>query len=284
MSFYDMIMSVSMNSTHRPPLLRPILPVLLAALLISAARAATTITLQPGGAGSSNADAFVATGPSNNLVANNYGAAGALAVSAAGLPKGVFDSLLRFDVSTVKSTFDGAYGMGGWNIDSIALQLTTSNANNAIFNTNATGSFNVKWISNDAWTEGTGNPNTPTLDGVSWNDLAALTASAQLQDTFAIASIADGVTASYTLSTPTAGFLSDLTAGTGSTSLFLDAADSSVSAVFNSRNFGTSTRRPALIVTASAVPEPGRALLLLAGAGFAALRRRRTSGLHRSNS
>src|SRR5258708_7494717 len=37
-----------------------------------------------------NSDAFVTTGPSANFSGNNYGAAGGLAVSAAGLPKGGF--------------------------------------------------------------------------------------------------------------------------------------------------------------------------------------------------
>lgn len=275
-----MILSMNVIRALPPPLLRSCLPVFLVALLTGAAHAATTVTLRPtntAGSSATNGDAFLAAGSSSGTSgspSSNYGAAGALAVSAAGLTQGAFDSLLRFDVSTVKSTFDGAYGVGGWSIDSIALQLTTSTVNNTIFNTSATGSFNVDWLPTDSWVEGTGNPLGPTTDGVTWNDLATLMSSSQFQNTFAVANVGDGVTANYTL-TPTAGLLSDVTAGSGSTSLLLSAADSSISALFNSRNFGTATRRPALMVTASAVPEPGRALLIMLGFAGIAQRRRK---------
>jgi hypothetical protein len=49
-----------------------------------------------------------------------------------------------------------------------------------------------------------------------------------------------------------------------------------MSALFNTRNFGTPGRRPALIITASAVavPEPERAMLIMLGT-LCTLRRRR---------
>ena len=50
------------------------------------------------------ADAFVTTGSANDLATNNYGGAGALALSAAGSSKGEFQSVLRFDTSGAKST------------------------------------------------------------------------------------------------------------------------------------------------------------------------------------
>ena len=239
-------------------------------------RGATVISLRPDGTGTGNGDAFVTTGSATtDLSGNNYGGAGSIGVSAA-LANGSFASLLRFDVSTAKASLDGTYGVGGWTIDSIGLQLTTTNANNGIFNANHTGTFDVSLISSTTWVEGTGNPNIPTTTGVKWTEFAGLTSGAEALGAFSIASVTDGTTATYTL-TPTSSLLYDvLNGGVASLALTADSADNAVSAQFNSRNFtGTASRRPALIITASATPEPGRALLLMAGAVCVAWRRRK---------
>lgn len=254
--------------------LTPLFILLVLSLLPGAAMATTTITLQPDGTGTSNGDAFVTTGPSNDLTGNNYGGAGALAVSAA-LSKGTFDSLLRFDLSSAASSLNTTYGVGGWNINSISLQLTTATVNNALFNASQTGTFDVSLISSNSWTEGTGNPNTPTTTGVKWTDMSGLLSGAQSLGAFNLANVGDGVTASYTL-TPSSTLLSDLfSGGQASFALTADPSDSTVAAFFNSRNFGTASRRPALIITASATPEPGRAMLFLIGAACTLGRRRK---------
>ena len=87
------------------------------------------------------ADATMATGPTGNLYTNNYGAGGAIAVSAAALAKGEFQSVLRFDTSGAKALFDGLYGSGLWTIQSVSLQLSPGTVNNAIFNANSVGNF-----------------------------------------------------------------------------------------------------------------------------------------------
>ena len=247
-------------------------------LAFGTSHAVTTVTLQPDNSGTSNADAFVTTGSiTDDLSGNNYGAAGAMGVSAA-LPNGTFASLLRFDLSSATSTFNSTYGTGGWSINSIALQLTTTTANNPIFNPGQPGTFDVKWISSNAWVEGTGNPKNPSSTGVNWTDFAGLTSGAQPEGVFNVSNVGDGVTASYTLS-PSSGLLFALQTGSqASLALTADPTDSTMSALFNSRDFGTPGRRPALIITASAtaVPEPGRAMLLMLGAVCALQRRRRT--------
>ena len=53
-------------------------------------------------------DTFVSSANSTS----NYGAAGALLVNAAGLPKGEFDSLLQFNFAAAKSSFDLTFGYG----------------------------------------------------------------------------------------------------------------------------------------------------------------------------
>jgi hypothetical protein len=178
---------------------------------------------------------------------------------------------MRFDLSSAKTNFDAAYGAGNWSITSVTLQLTATNpASNAIFNSNTAGLFNVSWMQNDSWAEGTGNPsNSGTGDGVTFNALGSFLSGAdQSAGNFTFAGGISG-TASYSLSTGS-GLLSDISAGS-TASLRVSAADSSVSYLFNSRSIATVTSRPALIVTA--IPEPVQlgALIL----PILAMRRRR---------
>lgn len=216
------------------------------------------------------ADAFATTGPTNDLTANNYGAGGSLALAPAGSPKGEFQSVLRFDTSTAKSTFDGLYGAGSWSLQSVTLQLSASAVNNAIFNANSAGSFGVSWMQNDGWAEGTGTPNIPAASGITY---------ASLQNTF-INPLADEAlgafsydgsssgTFTYTLNL-SSGFAADLLAG-NPVSLRLSAADSAMSYLFNSRSFGTVANRPFLSI--DAVPEPGTVVLLMVGGLICAVR------------
>src|SRR6266850_128005 len=129
-----------MNTTQNSYRWRTVVFAVIALLLILRAKAAT-FTLNP------SADAFV----SANQSGNNYGGAGALSVAAPGLSKGEFQSVLRFDLSGAKSTFDNQFGAGQWSIQSITLQLTAAPPNNAIFNASAAGQFTVSWMQNDGW-------------------------------------------------------------------------------------------------------------------------------------
>jgi len=116
-------------------------------------------------------DAFVTTGPSGNLSGNNYGGAGALSVAAAGLSQGEFQSLLQFNLSAARNSFDTQFGIGQWSIQSVTLQLTATAPNNAIFNTSSAGQFSASWLQNDSWTEGTGTPQSPTTIGITFSTL-----------------------------------------------------------------------------------------------------------------
>src|SRR5438105_11218654 len=118
-----------------------------------------------------SADAFVTTGPANNLATNNYGGGGSAALSAPGLSKGEFQSVLRFDTSTAKTSFDALYGPGAWTLQSVTLQLTAATVNNTIFNANAAGSFGLSWMQNDSWVEGSGTPSTPGTVGITYDTL-----------------------------------------------------------------------------------------------------------------
>ena len=116
----------------------------LAALLFpSLASAVSTITLQQGVSPSvsyaGTADTFV----SSANAGNNFGGAGALAISAATAvapanTKGEFQSLIQFDLSPAKAAFDAQLGVDAWALSSAQLQLTAASPANSIFNGNGT--------------------------------------------------------------------------------------------------------------------------------------------------
>lgn len=230
---------------------------------------AASVTMIP------TADAFVTTGSDGSLSGNNYGAAGNLALSAVGKPQGEFQSVLRFDVSAAKAAFDAQYGAGLWSIQSVTLQLTANNpASNPIFNAQGAGQFQLSWMQNDTWVEGTGTPNAPTTDGISFNSLQStfIGPNDEAIGTFSFAGATSGSN-TYTL-TLSSGFTADLLNG-GLVSLRVYSADSNVSYLFNSRSFNQTASRPML--TIDAVPEPGSTVLALAGLSLLAgwkLRRR----------
>jgi hypothetical protein len=200
------------------------------------------------------ADTFV----SSANPSGNFGGAGALEVSAPNLPKGEFQSLMKFDTSAAKSSFDAAFGVGQWQVQSVTLQLTSANPLNPIFNTNAAGQFAASWMQNDSWAEGTGMPNSPTSDGVTFSTLSSFLSGAdQSLGTFNFPGGTSGNN-TYTLALAP-GFVSDIAAG-GNVSMRMLAADSAMSYCLNSRNFGTASVRPLLTINAIAVPEPATVL------------------------
>jgi hypothetical protein len=221
----------------------------------------------------STADAFVTTGPANNLATNNYGAGGSVGLAAAGLPKGEFQTVLRFDTSAAKSSFDSLYGAGAWSLQSVTLQLTATTVNNTNFNANAAGSFGLSWMQNDSWIEGSGTPNAPGTTGITYNTLQSTFINAGLDQalgTFSYGGSSSGSSV-YTLNL-SSGLVSDILAG-DQVSIRSFGADNSISYLFNSHEFGTPGSRPLLSITA--VPEPATTTLLALGlVGFLCATRR----------
>ena len=224
-----------------------------------AARAASSATFSVDPA----SDAFVTTGPSGNLSNNNYGGAGALAVAAPGLSQGEFQSLLQFNMSGAKSSFDTQFGAGQWMIQSVTLQLTAASPNNAIFNASSAGQFGLSWIQNNGWTEGTGTPSAPTTTGITFATLNNfLSSTDEALGIFSFNGATSG-SASYALNL-TPSFSADILSG-GAISLRMFGADNSISYTLDSRNFGTVSARPLLTIAATAIPEPGRLSLAVIG-------------------
>lgn len=217
-------------------------------LLSAAQTRAASFSLNP------TADAFVTTGPTGNLSNNNYGGAGSLSVTAAGLPQGEFQSVLQFDLAPAVASFNTTFGAGQWSIQSVSLQLTAASGGNPIFNAPAAGSIGISWLQNDSWTEGAGTPAAPGATGVTYNSLQGATISAGDENLGEFTFIGGTSGNSIHSLNLTPGFSADISAG-GPASLRLFAGDGSVSAVFSSRSFGTTANRP--VLTVQAVPEPG---------------------------
>ena len=206
-------------------------------------RAAQTQAINP------VADTFV----SSANASSNYGAAGALAVSAPGLAQGEFQTVARFDLASVKAAFDSSFGAGNWQITGVSLKLTAALPNNAIFNANAPGQFAIEWMQDDSWIEGTGMPSSPSATGLNFSTLPSFLTTVTPLGNFNFVGGNSG-SATYPL-TLQSSFANDIRAGS-LVSLHLFAADSAVSYVFNSRTIGTATSRPELSITADAIPEP----------------------------
>jgi hypothetical protein len=187
--------------------------------------------------------------------AHNYGGAGALSVSGPiatniiGQQAGLLGSFMRFDVSGVGSNFNSIYGPGHWGITkAILVVFEQTDANNTVFN-GGVGPFEIRWIANNAWVEGTGKPNNPTTDGITWNDEPSILKSNLDKSlgtffnggTDGVARLSLGASAS---------FVSNLSTG-NLVSLFLTATtNSTVGFTFHSRNFIDPTQFPYLEITA----------------------------------
>ena len=234
---------------------------LLCLLFAGAASAATVVTIQPSSTTPNSGDAYLrAAAPTSN-----FGTSGALVVSGSGAANsnGQFASFLKFDLATAKTAFDAAYGIGNWTLDSAQLQLTAATPNNPVFNANSAGLILIEWLADDTWLE----------NAITWNGMAAVVSAGNES----LGSVSyNGANSGIVLATLTAsaGFTNDLTSG-GSASFRLAAGDADASMVVNARNFGTAANRPALILSASAVPEPSRGVLALTGFIGLICRRRR---------
>jgi len=157
------------------------------------------------------------------------------------------------------TSFNSRFSSNNWVISGAKLQVTEAGTpNNSIFD-QGKGAFEIHWIADDDWTEGTGTPNTPTTDGIAYtNEPALLTDSASL-GTFT--NTGTSATLQFTLGLP-AAFVADAQAG-GEVGLYLTAVDPRVGFTFNSRSFGAVSARPSLEI--SALPEPGISAINLSG-------------------
>ncbi len=233
------------------------------------------------------ADAFLASGSPNNpigtnLTSLNFGGAGTLAIAPASSTKGEFDSVIQFNSAAVITQFNSTYGPGNWQITGLKLMLASnfgtqgSQPGNNIFNTINAGSFGIKWISNDSWTEGTGGgmgaAGFPDNNMVSFNSIPTLlSGTTDSLGTFVYTPPGNASYLTYNLPL-NADLVTDAAAG-GAVSLYFYAADNQVGYLFNSKEFASN--HPELTLIATATPEPGTLRLLAASVGGFLIARRR---------
>ena len=220
--------------------------VLLSVSIAVAARAAEFST------NSADKDAFVrALAPTLN-----YGGGGALSVSGTNATtsnptNGAFDSFISYNTAAMVTNFNATLGTNNWVITSATLNLTENSLpGNPVFNY-GTGQFQVRWIANDTWTNGTGTPNAPTTTGVTYSQEPAYLNSNT--DMSLGAFNFPGTKVSCPLALPSA-FVTNMQAG-GEVGLFLTAIDPGIGFVFySSRYAGLASTHPSLVVSAVAQP------------------------------
>ena len=204
---------------------------------------------------SASADSFTRS----NAPTLNYGGAGSLSVSGptatngSGAVNGASDSFIRFNTAIMITSFDSQFGAGNWVIGGVKLRVTEMGAPpNNVFN-RGIGAFEIRWITNDTWTEGTGTPVIPTTTGITYNtEPNFLTVGSDASLGIFTNAGTDG-NISFPLALP-AVLVNDLKAG-GEVGFYLKAVDSGTGFTFNSRTFMTNSARPFLEI--SAAPRPG---------------------------
>jgi len=209
------------------------------------------------------ADAFVCTGSANyesgaDLTGLNFGGAGALAVAPASSAKGEFQSVIGFNLSNSVAVFDSVCGSRNWRVTGMALELSSNygvagvQPNNPLFNVISGGQFVIEWLADAAWVEGTGTPNLPTTDGISYSGLPVLLAQARealCTNTYAPPGNNVHVTWPLPLTTNLVGGVH----GGGDVNFRFYAADQQVGYLFNSHSYGRGNE-PLMVVTAAEKP------------------------------
>jgi hypothetical protein len=187
----------------------------------------------------------------------NYGGGGALSVSGSnpttGNPtNGAFDSFISFNTAATVSTFNSTFGTSNWVITSATLNITRNqNPGSALFNS-GNGSFEIRWIANDTWTNGSGTPMAPTTNGICYNQESSYL-NTNTDTNIASFDFTGNVTMSIPLALP-APFVTNMQAG-GEVGLFVTAINTNMALVFYSSRFaGNTSVLPNIVISAMAQP------------------------------
>lgn len=253
------------------------------------------------GAGTSTTCMIISDGTSWSGGA--VGVQGASAPSNIGTTAGAANVSFKFNIGSFVDSLNLTYGIGNWSVTNIQLKFQyTLYANNSRFGAGA-GTFDIYWVANDSWTQGTATPTyATTANGLSsWSGGQSLLGSEyydwstpsyqgtmdDLGNNSVWVTDKTGVRQSvltYNLAA-TSDFLSDILTATGSgdanISLYLmSTSDSLGLTIFT----GGASVLPTL--TFDVIPEPGTNVLILlgAGSGFLLWLRRRSVEAHLNTS
>lgn len=248
------------------------------------------------GAGTSTTCMIISDGTSWSGGA--VGVQGASAPSNLGTTAGAANVSFKFNIGSFVDSLNLTYGVGNWSVSNIQLKFQyTLYANNSRFGAGA-GTFDIYWVANDSWTQGTATPTYATTgNGLSsWSNGQSLLGSeyydwstpsyqgtmADLGNNSVWVTDKTGVrqsTLTYNLA-ETPDFLEDILTANGSgdanISLYLMATSDSVGLTIFT---GGASVLPTLTFDVVSVPEPGACALILLGAGSGFLLRLRRRGV-----
>jgi hypothetical protein len=197
-----------------------------------------------------DADAFVSAGtPTLNYGADiTLSVSGPNATNGLGVMNGPSDTFIRFNAAALIGSFNSRYGSNNWVVTHAALQLTEQGApTNTILN-RGVGTFQVRWVANTNWTEGTGTLAAPTTDGISFSSEAGLLNSNTDEVLGTFTNSGANQALFFYLTTPP-GFVNAVKAG-AEVDLYLTAASPNIGFTFDSREFGVNTDWPFLVIAA----------------------------------
>ncbi len=225
----------------------------------------SVLLLTTAGDGKADCSVSVAIVPSHDALARefnpgtNYGSGGALHVSGPdatnflGEPNGRHDSLIKIDPSSALNAFNVAFGAGNWTLTGV--ELITQEVglpNNPIFNVGA-GQFDVHWLSDDSWIQGSGSPQFPVPAGeneMCWNLLQTILTSATETHMGTYANQSASGQRNYQL-TLAPQFVADVLAG-GPVSLHMSPVTPTIGYTLFASNHGLPQNHPQLVLTAKA--------------------------------
>lgn len=185
--------------------------------------------------------------------------AGADAVNGQGATRGAADSWLRFDTGAAAVAFDATFGAGNWSLGSATLIVEEVGVpRNAIFAVGV-GAFDVWWVADDGWTEGSGRPS--SMGSSMGNALSYDSSRGRLDASVdvVLGSFSNaGANGTLELAlTPADGFAADVADG-GDVTLVVRSEDRSIGFTFHSRSWRSENGRPQLALTAvPAAPSGG---------------------------
>ncbi len=208
------------------------------------------------------ADTFVADLEGEALRSQNFGGSGGLAVAALGSPKGEMETILRFNLETLRADLEEQLGSDQWNVEAVQFKFNLTAARNPVFNTVTAGTLCVSEFADNSWVEGMGRTSFPDESGISFSEFAPLREATAESEPLACFDFGGESNGGVIVPIEPTQEFRDALLRQPQLSLRLAFTSETGALVLNSREIGMAARRPVLEVTASVATAPDGANLL----------------------